>query len=95
MAIIQPTGTDPGLDAIIIEAIGDEDVVQHWYELGEDSGGEPAVWVWLVVPDEAVGARPQSLLQLSDRVTAALRQHGRFWPYVYFRSRSEQAALAP
>jgi len=62
------------------------------YEIGHDSNGYPAVWVWIVVPDEvAANARPE-LVGLSQRLETLVRGGGRYWPYVFFQSASEQEA---
>jgi hypothetical protein len=58
------------------------------FDFGEDSTGDPAVWIWLTVDDELQPSR-QSIAGLSQFVTDIrsdlLRAGLRHWPYVRFR----------
>lgn len=64
--------------------------VQSWQvELGEDATGDPAVWVWAILPD---WADPETLSRLRGRIRdAVMQQMGERirWVYVRFRSASE------
>jgi hypothetical protein len=57
-------------------------------DFGEDSTGDPAVWIWLTVDDE-LQPSPQSIAGLNSFVTDVrsdiLRAGLRHWPYVRFR----------
>jgi hypothetical protein len=59
-------------------------------ELGEDSTGEPAVWVWFVVDDDRNPTAKQvaKLTHFASAVSASIiaSDIGR-WPYVSFRAR--------
>jgi hypothetical protein len=59
------------------------------FDFGEDSTGDPAVWIWLTVDDDPQPSR-QSIVDLSRFVTDIRRDllsadllH---WPYVRFRA---------
>jgi hypothetical protein len=59
-------------------------------EFGEDSTGDPAVWIWLLVDDDVApsAAKLDELGRfqrglLSDSIDAGLSH----WPYVRFRAR--------
>ena len=60
---------------------------------GEDSTGDPAVKIWVILNDE-VGESPdfgRETADISQQVVAVLRdRHVDLWPYVRFRTRSEQ-----
>jgi hypothetical protein len=67
------------------------------FEFGRDSTGDPAVWIWIVVDDTAANEpgfdREANLLP--RQIREALRKSGiERWPYVRFRTASEQKALA-
>ena len=70
-------------------------VKAHPHEVGSDATGDPAVWVWVVVDD----ATPEStwsdgsLAKLTDQIRQALAGLN-VWPYVHFRSESEEAEVA-
>jgi hypothetical protein len=57
-------------------------------DFGEDSAGDPAVWIWLAVDDE-VQPSDQSIAGLAKFVrdvrSDLLRAGLRYWPYVRFR----------
>jgi hypothetical protein len=57
-------------------------------DFGEDSAGDPAVWIWLMVDDEAQPS-DQSIARLAHFVREVrsdlLRAGLRYWPYVRFR----------
>ena len=57
-------------------------------EFGEDSNGEPAVWIWLTVDDE-LKPSDESIVGLNWFVTNVrselLRAGLHYWPYVRFR----------
>jgi hypothetical protein len=62
----------------------------HGFEIdfGEDSAGDPAVWIWLTVDDE-IQPSDQSIAGLAQFVRGVrndlLRAGLRYWPYVRFR----------
>jgi hypothetical protein len=66
------------------------------FEFGQDSSGDPAVWIWVVVEDAAaddphfaaVSTRLQRTIH-EELQRAALDR----WPYLRFRTESEQRAL--
>jgi hypothetical protein len=62
-----------------------------------DATGAPAVWIWVVV-DDAAAVRPDFpsvAAAIRDAIRDALEQAGiARWPYVRFRTRSEEAELA-
>ncbi len=67
------------------------------YRLDIDASGAPAVWVWVVVDDAAAssGDFPAVAAGIRDAIRSALQQAGiERWPYVRFRTRSEEAELA-
>jgi hypothetical protein len=67
------------------------------YRLDVDASGAPAVWVWVVLDDAAASSRdfPAVAADIRDAIRNALQQAGiDRWPYVRFRTRSEQAELA-
>jgi hypothetical protein len=71
-------------------------VVDQVVEVGEDASGDPAIWVWIIVADDATD-RPEFFdesMAIEDRIFSALEQAGdERWPYVRFRTRSEQAEV--
>jgi len=68
------------------------------FETGEDSNGDPAIWVWIEIADYA--AQPdnfsQNTRQARELLQSCLRKLGvPRWPYVRFRTASEQAEAQP
>jgi hypothetical protein len=57
-------------------------------EFGEDSSGDPAVWIWLTIEDE-LKPSAQSISNLNGFVTNVrsdlLRRGPTHWPYVRYR----------
>jgi len=72
-------------------------VVQWRYTFENDWSGDPAVFFWVTVTDEA--SKPQKLRQVKGAFIATINKHVDLpgeWgliPYFSFRSRSEQAEL--
>ena len=76
-----------------------EDIVRKWrlppnvrrfdVEFGEDSTGDPAVWIWLLVDDE-LSPSSQSISRMERFVTDVrselLRKGLRHWPYFRLRA---------
>jgi len=65
-------------------------------ELGADSTGDPAIWIWVFVDDEAATATdfPSIAMEIEEEIRAAFAASGvDRWPYVRFRTRAEQLAL--
>lgn len=66
------------------------------FKLGEDSTGEPAVWVWVFVEPDAAARKGFDTLaaDVPKKVRDALAKAGiTRWAYVRFRTASEQRAL--
>jgi hypothetical protein len=59
-------------------------------EFGEDSTGDPAVWIWLAIDDD-VRPSAEKIQELGefrrDVQSAILDAHLSRWPYVGFRAR--------
>jgi hypothetical protein len=72
-------------------------VVKWRYTFDDDWSGDPAIFFWVVVTDEA--SKPQNLRQTKAAFIAMINKHVDLpgeWgliPYFNFRSRSEQAEL--
>lgn len=65
------------------------------FETGEDSNGDPAVWIWVEVADVAAEEEvfSKNTKQVRDIIESSLRKLGiQHWPYVRFRTSSEQTA---
>jgi len=64
------------------------------FETGEDASGEPALWIWVELDDEAVEASDfsEKTKLVRDTIVRAVAEQavGR-WPYVRFESASERA----
>ena len=63
------------------------DIKQFKVELGEDSSGEPAIWVWLdVAPDAQSKGQVSVLRNFGDALRDTVIAKGvSLWPYVRFR----------
>jgi hypothetical protein len=92
--VAQPWELDKSLNALMPLPSG---VVNLRYTVENDWSGDPAIFFWITLSDEA--ARPAVLSQNSRRIMELvteridpLRQWG-LTPYFYFRSESEQAKL--
>ena len=63
---------------------------------GQDSSGDPAVWIWVIVDDDAAddpGFTAEST-RVSREIREALQRTGSDrWPYVRFRTATEQKSL--
>jgi hypothetical protein len=92
--IAQPTELIKQINALTPYPPG---VVNFRYTLDNDWSGDPAIFFWITLSDEA--ARPAVLSQTSRRimdfVTQRLDPVGQWGliPYFNFRSQSEQASL--
>ena len=64
-------------------------------KVGKDSTGDPAAWVWVVVDDREAGKKLFPHVRgMKELVSEALYQSQiPLWPYVLFRTESEQAEL--
>ena len=73
------------------------DVVQTWdYEFGRDLAGDPAVRIWMVVDDEVADdpTFTATSTRLQREIHRSLQRAGLDrWPYVYYRTFSEQRSL--
>ena len=81
------------IEALVRQGLDRDEVVEWWHELGLDAYGDPGVWIWLVIDDEAVETRMDELLDMSERIADTIRDDGRYWPFINFRSKSEQEEL--
>jgi hypothetical protein len=71
-------------------------VVEIRHELSTDSTGDPAVFVWIILDDATSrsGWSRDHLEPIEDAVRAALADREiELWPYIRFRSFSEQRQL--
>lgn len=73
-----------------------DDVNRVLHEFDTDSTGDPSVWVWVILKDEAAKApksfeRAEQIKQFDD--DTLLRQRVRLRPYIRFRTVSEQDDL--
>ena len=73
------------------------DRVDHYVvATGEDSTGDPAVRIWVILED-AYGESPDlesSSTRIERQIFGVLRNSGvDMWPYVHFRTRTEQAEM--
>lgn len=72
-------------------------VVRWRHTFGSDWSGDPAIYFWVVLTDEA--SRKENLKKSTEGFTNAIGQHVDLlndWgliPYFHFRSESEQAVL--
>lgn len=69
------------------------DVSDILFQIEEDSTGEEALWIWVILKDEATkGDRFFEITrQIRSDLTRMLRAYGvELWPFIHFRSRSEQ-----
>lgn len=72
-------------------------VVDVAYELGVDSTGDPAVWIWTIFSDDEAAAEKfgEDTDLVREKIFVAFHDAGiERWPYVRFRSASEHAELA-
>jgi hypothetical protein len=100
MAIL-PRGIVRPIDMMqSLVAFGSElppEVVNWRYTFEDDWSGDPAIFFWITLSDEA--AQPDRLPEVTQRVNAAIYERlnplGEWGliPYVNFRSQSEQAKL--
>lgn len=66
------------------------------YELGSDSTDDPAVWIWVFVNDATAQRADftEMTTQIRRKIRDALSSAGiERWPYINFRTSSEQRAL--
>jgi hypothetical protein len=67
------------------------------YRLDTDSSGEPGVWIWLILSDNVAKGPDfaRKSAELQRRITDVMSKSGvDRWPYVRFRSQSEESELA-
>lgn len=82
--------------AKMLESLRFPEVVKLIWEFDTDATGEPAIRVWVILKDEV--ARKAGLFEkevkIRDQIDLALRRQGlRRWPYIGFRTASEQRGL--
>src|SRR5579875_1399110 len=58
-------------------------------EFGEDSAGDPAVWIWFPVDDDRLSREEiEQVAELTDSIQReVLQSQGRHWPYVVYGQR--------
>lgn len=84
---------DNDVESTLIRMLESSPLVESWWhELGYDSGGNSAVWIWLVVPDSVAKSLADDLTQLANCLETDIRLQGKLWPYVYFCSVSEHSS---
>ncbi len=86
----------PAIEHTLAEDWVPDFVVRYDCEVGTDSTGDPAVWVWLIVTDEATKDDRvfQSLGPLRNAIMQSLRARGvDSWVYLSVRTVSEQGEL--
>jgi len=72
------------------------DVLTWEFEIGADSTGDPAVWLWIIVNDALADKPNFSALtaNLQEQIRREFREgQVQHWPYIRFRTASEQQAL--
>ena len=93
--LAQPTNLRKSLSALrpAIPAA----IVNWQYTIGEDWSGDPAIFFWVTLSDEAAKRRnlPDATRQIIDLVKQRVDPFGQWglMPYFSFRSQSEQAKL--
>lgn len=93
MAVVARTDTREILREILPELRGRGVVALEWRE-GEDWAGDPAVWVWVVLPPDAEERGSWAFDNreaIGERIVQAFLDRGRtdVWVYVHFRLESE------
>jgi hypothetical protein len=66
------------------------------FEIGADSTDDPALWLWIIVDDAVADDSdfPRFTMLIQDRIRRALRERRiERWPYIRFRTASEQRAM--
>jgi hypothetical protein len=80
----------------MLESLRFPEVVRLIWEFDNDATGDPAIRVWVVLKDD-VAKRPglfEKEVKIRDQIDLALRRQGlRRWPYIEFRTASEQRGL--
>jgi hypothetical protein len=69
-----------------------EELVDLHFETGPDHSGDPAIWIWAILIDEADFARHTSRIRKLIEAAARAISPER-WPYVRFRTASEQTQI--
>lgn len=62
-------------------------------EIGENSTGDPAVWIWLILGDDEVNWKGEKIAKLREFVRDRIWDRGGEnapWPYIHFRAVSEK-----
>lgn len=81
----------------VIESIDLSPGVVTWkFEIGNDSTGDPAVWIWLYVDEEVLSRKEISRVTtvIEQKIHDALIAAGvERWPYVHVRTPAEQRSL--
>jgi hypothetical protein len=99
LEILRPD-ENPDVDAFraskILQNLRFPEVVKLIREFDTDVTGDPAIRVWVVLKDE-VAERPtyfEEAVRIRDQIDFALRRQGiQRWPYIHFRTASEQRGL--
>jgi hypothetical protein len=72
------------------------EVLTFEVEIGDDSTGDPALWLWIIVDDDVANDAefPKLSANIQDRIRHALRKADiERWPYIRFRTANEQRAM--
>jgi hypothetical protein len=68
-----------------------------WFETARDHAGDPGLWIWAILPDEAAAEDifPKTLNTVQETLDPLARRVApERWPYISVRTMSEQAELA-
>lgn len=73
-----------------------KEVVDFEYEIGLDSTGDPALWIWLILEQSEDAWSRENRAELRERIDKTLRDVGvARWPYIRFRGVEELALPLP
>jgi hypothetical protein len=91
---------NPDVDAFraskILENLRFPEVVKVIREFDTDVTGDPAIRVWVILKDEVAESSTyfEEAVRIRDQIDLALRRQGiQRWPYIHFRTASEQRGL--
>ena len=71
-----------------------EYVLEKRFQMGVDTTGDRAVWIWVVLSDDKEDVPSEEVAQIRNSVRGALKGAGiDMWTYLRFRTESEQATL--
>ena len=73
-----------------------EEVVEVKHEFNTDWTGDEAVWIWVIMRDESADESDsfEKSKDIQEQIEVALRRTGaKRWPYVHFRTESEEQSV--